>query len=683
MLYLQIEAQRPKSQSSSATCIWSKAPIRAVLSLALILTAPLIPWLAEPLAAQPISPPVASDAGLTEWRWIGIKANSALPCPNPSVGTWQEEPLFPGTSSQLLEDFCLYTFLAASPVTIAELAPLQALVPGSLLEFQPDLMVVTPAGNTFAALQPYLENEFLGQAGNWRQTPESNPPYQTRLAVIDTAPTGLGQPQLMPSNSPHGKSLLEMAHRLLCLGEEKCATQLSARLALPYTTYHETNPHLNELNTVLGGFVGTISGLARAIDLEVEDWLIHQDSGRLVLNLSVAWDPRFGGDEDNLSDMPLPARAVYRALERASCAGVLTVAAAGNTTRGPYPTTGPMFPAAWEQRPAADRFACQVEHQVPMASSGSDDDSKDATAMALATYAPLVHAVAGVERTGDQLGNAREGSTSRLAAYGDHASVTSPFNQDPTPLLTGSSVAAVVVSAAAAKVWSYLPDLSAEQVMHHVYSGGHPLGRDAEFCLLEAPGVCAETASQPPVRWASVCTSLDSACSAVPGICPSFRCQGLPYPAQNPPLLTNNLVATVDANGIEEGYIGLTACGTQDVFYDPLAGQSQDPCPSLQYHGYMATPWVTPQPGSAPCPTCTFYRAQGRLHLQISTAFNGFLSQPAMTICDKTYTLMGLNLTPGVANIVENIDIGTCQRMRVSFVVGGNRSVSSQVLVLP
>ena len=169
------------------------------------------------------------------------------------------------------------------------------------------------------------------------------------------------------------------------------------------------------------------------------------------MNLSLGWDPALGGLETPDSDIPAPALAVRTALEHAVCEGALVIAAAGNRSGGPTEETGPLLPAAWEERAGPTRARCEA--------LGVTTRDQNFPLPGQLAYRPLVFAAGGVRADDSPLFNSREGSEPRLVAFGDHVKVPAPGAQEGplwTGLLTGTSVSAAVVSASVAAAWYYV-----------------------------------------------------------------------------------------------------------------------------------------------------------------------------------------------------------------------------------
>lgn len=177
------------------------------------------------------------------------------------------------------------------------------------------------------------------------------------------------------------------------------------------------------------------------------------------------------------------ALAVLEELEAAACQGALLVAAAGNNPLVSPQRRGPMLPAAWETLPAPDAARCG-ELLGPTAVLPSNAPA--------GAYRPLVYAAGGVNDNDSPIVLTREDGLARvvapaslLAAFpanrseAGYAAVcgigTAGGLCDHTYPMTGTSVAAAVVSAAAAAVWAYQPTWDAHQVMDAVYASGAAL----------------------------------------------------------------------------------------------------------------------------------------------------------------------------------------------------------------
>lgn len=233
------------------------------------------------------------------------------------------------------------------------------------------------------------------------------------------------------------------------------------------------------------------------------------------------------------------ARAVLDALHYAACHGALVVAAAGNDPGYEDTPSGPMLPAAWERLPAPSEAACKAWF---------GDDAVKALAAPKTGYAPLVHAVGGVDDRDHPIPGSRARAMPRLvapaalaAAYPEDpadagyarlcapgADAPSAFVCDRTAVRTGTSVAAAVTSAIAAVVWAHHPAWSGHDVMAALYAGGMSLG--------EKPDVLFSGKGRETIVRVSLCGALAASCKGAPrGTCPDrLTCTRPPAFARGP-----------------------------------------------------------------------------------------------------------------------------------------------------
>jgi hypothetical protein len=570
--------------------------------------------------AAPTDPPIDAAQGKPNWRWIGERTNTSIPCP-PAAG-WTAKPLFcealtpsdplygPCTSEGPaippgLLPFCVYEFTAFdTPVTQSDLNVLMALKnSGQLSRLDPDSMGVAGFGSGMQDdIWQQLANHFKQQTGRPNQAPfvPLVPSPLIRVTAVDTQPTSGTDADLLEHHSNHGNALVNMGDELLCNDSGDCAATPASRLALGYIC--PLDVAVNKSNCrdpVLGGFIGTLGDLARALRLETRAWIDPVVSGRrLVLNLSVAWHPRFGGLQTNLTDMEAPVRAVYAAISDAQCRGALTIAAAGNITGGPESQSGPMLPAAWEQRPALTQSECQsrLGATPPNIFPPAGNDHR-----------PFVYAAAGVDGADLPLGNARPNSEPSFVAYGDHADVQDESiggELVPTATLTGSSVAAMVVSSAAGWTWFFAndqitPALKPYQIMEILYNTGNKLPRNADFCLGGTTVLPCPANPPPQVTEVQICKAINSI--AGPPTCPT--------------------VIPLDLAFEDVGFFSVSLSLFTTTLTDPTCpqqvryvsgAQPANPCPFSQFFSRLAEPWTVeqspsftaPQPNDAPCPNC-------------------------------------------------------------------------------
>jgi hypothetical protein len=549
---------------------------RRTLGLALVAAMTLCGCASGGRVRLPLPAPDGAVAGAkacADWRWIGIRSGSAQACP--AVAGWAVKPLFsPGPASKRereeyaqqrrpepepvgggistaavldeLQRFCVYE--PAGEHSARDL-PFPPAASHHLVRFDQDCAALSIAGDPLppAVWKPAAE-QFLAQAGKPAAPLAIHGQRGVRLAFLDTQPTGVGVPRA-PGYSQHGYAMAHIARNLVCgpAASDRCAALITTRLALPLASFDATSRARTVADTTRGGHVGMQSDLAGAITGEVDDWLaarsVEGAPQRLVLNLSLAWDPRiFGGlDEAQIAELRAGTQAVYRALQYAASLDVLVLAAAGNQKKcAGVPAEGPLLPAAWE-------------------ASAPPEDACDAP-----RPAPLVYAVGGLGTDGGPLWNARPGGMPRRAAYGEHAVVPTWDADRPTAMYTGSSVATAVASSAAAMVWDVLPALRAREVMDLLDADtyGTVLSLRADFW--HDAGAAAAPGTAPRVHRLSLCEALQEACSR-PGAtgCPlSSACEAPPEP--------------VVLSGIAADHT--------------IAGTCQ--------------PWLYPQPEDPPCPNC-------------------------------------------------------------------------------
>jgi len=536
-----------------------------------------IPWLA-PCAAlalsacaswqpTPAKPPLDTSKACAQWRWIGIRSRSAAECP--AVAGWSVKPLFDSSRQTIsdeqpqalerpasgllstaavideLERFCVYE-IADRSRDLGDL-PFPPAASRELVRFDQDCAALSIAADPPlpATVWRPASALFLAEVGKPEAPLEIENQRGVRLAFLDTQPTGVGVPAVS-GYSQHGFTLTHIARHLVCspATSTRCAAQITTRLALPLTSFDARRRSRTGIDRARGGHVGMQSDLAEAISSEVEAWLGDRSRAgapqHLVLNISLAWDPRlFGGlGEAEVAELRAGTQAIYRALQYAASLDVLVLAAAGNQKDCPgVPADGPMLPAGWERN-------------APPESCG-------------AARAPLVYAVGGLDSKGNPLWNARNGGMPPRGTYAEHAVVPTADDDRPTAMYTGSSVATAVASSIAAVVWDTLPALSAPEVMELLDTGTsrNVLPRRADFWF----GAGGARAAAPAVHRLSLCDALEQACSR-PG---ATSC-----PLRSP-------------------------CGAWPPEPVVLAGIPPDPLA-----GGTCQPWLYPQPEDPPCPTC-------------------------------------------------------------------------------
>jgi hypothetical protein len=564
----------------------------------------------------------------TPSRWLGRlpDQDSGDPCPGVQGGGWivsklfaiGQDPLPPG-----LAGYCLYERNGA-------MGPPQVV---GLEALNPDSMSVTYSGALEDLVWAAYREQFLEQAGiaGAAAVPPGGP-SAVRLAVVDSQVTSGTPYSDPPSTSPHGFALVNMARDLACRDAPDCGIHVTSNLALAFTCTDD--PLTCTQDTANGGWVSPISWVATTIREAVLDW---QSGGeqRLVINLSLGWDPRFNAISSTNGTQRVAADAVEAAIEDAVCRGALVVSAAGNIIGGPEVPLGPLAPAKLEvDAPlptAAECMAALLPGEFDPADLGTG-----------AAYAPLLYTV-GAVRSDNGYVRPRVDGVPRLVAYADHG--VAETAGAPTATLTGTSVAALVTSAAAAAAWYYSPASTPQDIMDVVYASGVDLSpRTAEYCLGSGGGCPSHS-----VRRVSLCAAVTAACVGQPS-CPSaadLDCQVL-RPTQ--PLLDEDAIAAAFAGVPEVDVATLTMplsfpdCAQgSDLFVAEGSPPPGYPCPEFQLYGIQATPWADGQPGGQNCPTCGgVYSSPGTIYLEIDGEFVGNSPEPRLVCGNTAYRLTGL-----------------------------------------
>lgn len=493
---------------------------------------------------------------------------------------WAGEPLFGDDATGELERYCLYSWTGVGEPSAAAVAGLGN--HPSIEATSSDCRAITPEADAITdALQWTLRDIFhtgVGRADDkdLGLASGSDPRSPVTVAVIDTMPGS------MPAKprSRHGETMARIVGDLACPGSHpSCVVEIDRVLGLPRWE--------GGLDPIHGGVVGTFSDLARAIDSAVESWKVANAGAttpsRLIINLSIGWEPVLFGGDGAYNLMDPAAASVYAALATARCTGALVIAATGND--GGLCNDGPMLPAGWETRPAPSPAQCAALGVTnPVADIGS--------------YRPLVYAVGGTDIVPGEMPESRVDARPRLVATATHAVAGDP----PTPGLTGTSIAAAAASGAAAAVWAQAPNLAPSQVMQLVYGAGELVpGATSQVQLVGRP--------PQPVRRLDVCAAVDAAC-ATPGV----TCSGAVTLGclSAPPLalvddLFDDLQGVPLSPAFAPSFGGPTlacagACDEPDLDLVVADGVAFD-CDTG--HLDPALRLTHPQPGSIACPTCT------------------------------------------------------------------------------
>ncbi len=630
-----------------------------------------------------VTPPIPTDVCLAAGdadmprRYIGISNDSDCPT---AMG-WSVEPLFgAGPKPDALKPFCLYTVVSLEPPAEPPPAPVcpQA---GCLSRLDADSLAAAPMGGPVQQLEGFvwelLRSHFKTEAEGI--APLGATPAPVRVAVIDTEPSGANQDRNGPGLSAHGFSLLAMLRELACPAAGPCGIELASQLGLPRelcsTTPGSSCPCAGDparscmADPSTGGYVGSISDIAVAI----RNAVVNFESGsaqRLVINLSLGWNPVFGGAD--VSNGPAGVQAVYAALEDASCRGALVFAAAGNRDSGPVQAQGPIYPGGWETEPAPSLTACQ-DILFPTAVPDTGDFPQGGA------YRPLVNAVGSVSHDDAPL-LARIGGEPRLVAFADHAVAATgidlvPPVLDPTAMLTGTSVASAVVSAAAAAAWHFRPNAPPHVLLQTLYASGKDLGRTADFCIGGA-GCGLET------RRIGVCPAVERACDLFPGTpCPAIDC-GSP-PGVAPDIDTFAIDSAFDT-AIDVAIPDLVesmdvdACRTDYKLHWLSGPEPTNPCPQLQFYGVQVTPWADGQPAGQVCETCTgTFRSPGKAFVEVKDDFAGQLTDVTLICGNDAYRADAVLTAGDRLRFREIPEPCETENVAISYRVAGTGSAAS------
>ncbi len=547
--------------------------------------------------------PAGLDQACLDWRWIGVLNTANRQCQDLVGDHWRGSRLFGADDVTLppgLRRFCL--FEARTPV--AQIGELTPLLGTELSALDRDCVAVSPMSDpgSLVDLQwSALAAQLRAQSGvdALGTTPRlGNAPV--RLAVLDNNPTDAVDPELDLGTSPHGNALITMAQELLCPSGGACAVQVTSQLAMSFIAVHRAARQAGDNDTVNGGYLASIGELAVAIQREVLAWQTAARGDRLVMNLSLGWDPVYGGGEASLNAMPAAAQAVHAALADAACRGALVFAAAGNRTGGVDNDVGPLLPGAWEGRDAPTFAQCRT--------ALGNGVALDPNLFSAAPYRPLVFAVSGIEADGQPLDNARAGANARLVAYGDHGVVQSQARAGglPTATLSGSSVSTLLASVNAAMAWSWLPTRTSHQVADTIYASAYGtssnLGRAADFCLGGvSAGLCRGIADAQSHRLSLCLTRVAiGGTTLTQNDCawqPDDPRLGIDYLAFDDSVAQMNLAALTHTEIRPD-------CDNAIVHSNPLRPAPMFPCPHLTLPSIGSRPYVLPQPGSDLCPQC-------------------------------------------------------------------------------
>lgn len=581
-------------------------------------------WSTVPTAAQ--SPPYYNE-GL---RWMGMAPTCTAP------PDWTAERLFHAFMPPALTDFCLYTWTPVVPAAAPTSAQMLSLftVSGAqeMTEDVPVLYPTAPFSTEEEAVFAGLRSALRAQVGDASLLPSWPASPGIRVVVIDSAPDA-PPGQIQPGASRHGDTLAHLIEDIVCqaAGDQAtgrtCAAEVTTALALPWIARGVPGPN--------GGYIGTLSDLARAIERAVLGWqndrLAAPSStpARLVLNLSLGWE-HTPGIADCSTEPPErmgpPARAVRGILQSAASQGALIIAAAGNDSGGPARRTGLVCPGRYQAVP-------------------QDADSSQS----------LLVAASGVDYQDRPLETARPLGITGIAGLGLGGVAWNPGDPVP-PQLTGSSVATAVVSAVSALVWAHQPSWTPGQVTTAVYQGGIDVGPADECPLLL--GACRS-------HRVSVCGALQAA-GASPSCSPAapkpWSCPGLP----------------IEMAALAAAYANVPPSTGTLV---PLTTLPRYLAPTVQ-----VDPWVFPMPISATCPTCRAAPGQMSTQPTLSVPTRGQpLSSPVLVVRLSGGALNAMALGPQLAGNTSYVfPLPSSWVVQSAYLTGfesPGRSITEQIFV--
>jgi hypothetical protein len=591
---------------------------------------PLSPGAGAFLTSPPIDvdDPIDPASGELADRWI-YYTQPGQPCP-PAQQPYQTPgtgPLFGQGAPGELARFCVYE----APSGLGGACPI---VGGCAPDNpSPDLMVMAPSGISLqAVIGSELRTRFLQQMSKPPTVLASTTGHQpVRLALFDTS-TDWGPSGAIrnPGRSLHGFNLANIIH-------EQPVDPMGRPLAEAFTNlamqlYTDPNTGMVMSDQVNGGEFGTIAFLASAVYQEVGLWQPSRADRALVLNMSLGWDPEWGGDPVDRLAWPPAIEALYRSLEWAKCQGALTFVASGNKLGGPTDDSGPLYPAGW----GTESFHASV---------CADDYAMAGITVSYLEDTPLVHAVGGVNGANQPLALSRNNSQPRLVAFGDHGAALDTTGA-LTDAITGTSVAAAVVSTAASALWANRPDLNSTQVADALYASGSVVGPVDTYW-------CGSTGCD-DIHRIDVCSAVHYACDATsPGYAATSPggvgavCDRSPNAVACTPLAPVYAVtplplrqATLNAQAVDVPVRVFPrahtagACGPQTLIGEsPI--RPADPCPGRQYYDAKAEPWLNPQPRTSECPSCWLKVSSGQVNIEWSTGVSS-LDSVSITLTNSS-----------------------------------------------
>lgn len=572
-------------------------------------------------------------------RRVYISGGPGIDCPlpadpdlDPSTG-WLVEDMFTGSAlTANMPHYCRYIWQGPGAVVDAEL-PMDVQLSGS-----PDCLV-TPQGPLDDDLGPSFDQIFDDAVQRIPPPafPDNTSGHPVRIAVVDTAPNDATMAQ-----SPHGPTVAAIVASLAggctpSLNNKSCPRPAENFLGLPQVV-GEDDPNLTA-----GGFYGYQTDLAIGIFHANDAWQGTDD--KMIVNLSVGWEPSLGDLEPDGTSSNAALLSVRDMVMLATCRGALVVASSGNQPFGSCVdrATGP---GTWEAIPAPGVDAC--------ADLGLDLNLINLPTSP--TYHPLLHSATPIDWGHRNLADFREGSNARIAAVG-YAGVATD-DVDRYGPMTGSSVSAAALSGIAGMVWSFFPGYDADQIIDLVYHSGNNRNDEmGNLVLADLHG------PQTPFeqRWVTACGAMAYACSFA-GTC-NIACDAY----------------SVDVDGWWAGFDASVDMQPEEDKIDAMAPvMTPYECEGCEGQGaytvnlpadesiseeHMPNNWVVPQPEDPPCPSCGLDDDAAFLQLH-GTYGSMTLNNVGITISDanrnqETHYYGALPLNPTTVYTLTDADLQT------------------------
>lgn len=544
-------------------------------------------------------------------------------CPRPSRRSgWSVSYLFEQHLDVVAdsgEPFCLYEYVGSPASFTTATLPID---PGTgrigddwtdadclgVIPFAPPdpADIVTPAHVQASRIQSGRP-EYLPVVGGLPET--------TRVAILDSSVnSGLSEVEPTTGEFLHGRAVS------MRIREDLCPEGRGKPCVVDFDTYLVLDEGGDP--NVPGGHYGSVASLAVAL----EEAIINASGDNLVIPLAVGWHPRFDHRNGDITEpIAQTVDAVRAILRHAVCNDVLVLAAAGNRT-GSDDISGALCPACWE------------EHVV---------DCQD--------WRPMVYAIGGVGAGGVPLSISRKDGQPPLVAPADGISAENVVGSEEGPSLgawTGTSMAVANAGAAAALVWSYLPQANPAEVMAFVRQNARLVAEQADVCV---DNVLSN--SCPPVAQITTCDALRAVLGPESPLCLNGGCPEAPCGAEPDvqPELSNATIALLQSLAnpdlVTEGRLDVPVVGTacsQSVFGNGVLDPNQLYCGWETVASYASEPQsLDAQPGSSPCGACALIKGDtDQVYMAINHNMIGYLSDPVLEVPSYGYVALADTMPP-------------------------------------